>query len=92
VQTSPAAQAVGPVHPIPPHWPYSVWVGAGALDVVVVECTVDVVVECEDVDVVCEDVDVVCEDEDVVCEDEDTVEVDAGFELVVADEPEIQEL
>jgi len=31
----PVAQAVGPVHPVPPHCPYTVCVAAGAADVVV---------------------------------------------------------
>jgi len=25
LQLEPAAHAVGPVHPLPPHWPYLVW-------------------------------------------------------------------
>jgi len=39
----PAAQAVGPVHPWPPHWPYLVCVAPGAEDVVVVGLLVVVI-------------------------------------------------
>ena len=45
MQVLPSAQVVGPVQPVPPHWPYFVCVGPGAVDVVVLVVVVVVVVD-----------------------------------------------
>jgi hypothetical protein len=45
VQVVPEAQTVGPEYPIPPHWPYFVWVALGAVEVVVDVVVVVVPVE-----------------------------------------------
>lgn len=49
----PLAHAVAPVHPLPPHWPHSVWPPVAAAEVVVDALdVVVVVVRVEDLEVV----------------------------------------
>jgi len=50
LQLAPVAQTVAPLYPVPPHWPYKVWVAPGADDVMLDDTVMDELDETDETD------------------------------------------